>query len=105
MKTANKFILIASLILASAVNTAKAETLFSEKGYPYRDLIQRAEQVKIIYSENKQDVTCKVEVNHAEHPWISQDKTTSQDEFNQAPLASCLSRKEAIALLAKTYES
>lgn len=105
MKKLINIALLFSLAGFCAVSNANTTTLFSEKGYPYKDLIQRTESVKIIYTEDNQEVTCKVAVTSHDHNWQSNTKTVNHKAFEQAPLASCLTREEAKNLLAQTYNS
>ena len=105
MKNAFKTIVLLSIAILTPVCNAAIETMYSAKGYPYKDLIERAEEVKIIYSENANSVTCKVAITSTADHWLSDSKTISHKTFAEAPLASCLSREDAKAQLANTYAS
>ena len=105
MKNLIKTPLLLSLIAFSAFTNAAIESKYSTKGYPYKDLIERTQEVKIIYSENTQSITCRVEVTDENSQWLSDSKTISHQTFAEAPLASCLSREDAKNQLAKTYAS
>jgi hypothetical protein len=73
-------------------------------GYPYKLLINRTDIIKIIYSESDDNISCKVIIS-----WNEQELQTSlthitKEQFNKKPLASCLPRKEAKVILARTFD-
>jgi hypothetical protein len=83
--------------------SAQSEQIYSEKGYPYKDVIKRTDTVKIIYTENAQEIACKVLISFANEIYQSAEKAVSKKAFDNAPLASCLARSEAKKILAKTF--
>lgn len=95
------------LLLALSNNLVQANNdiqLYSEAGYPYKNLINKAKAVKILFIENENNIACRVQV-----VWNTQNKTTehlyvSKEQFEQAPLVNCLSRSDAKKLLAKLYQ-
>lgn len=93
--------------LAVIVSSANAETnmLFTEQGYPYKDLVNRSNEVKIIYSEKNNDVSCRVQVALNGTTWKTRNLQVEKREFDSAPLASCLERSKAKQILASTYTS
>lgn len=99
--------------VANAAVTTAADKVYTGKGYPYKNLIHKAEKVRIHYVEDDSNlatdsekgnyVNCQVEVN-----WADNERTTSQvrvakSEFDKEPLASCLPRKLAKQYLADIY--
>ena len=105
MKNLLKYSTIASLLIVSAISNAEQNNLYTEKGYPYKDLVLRSQEVKLIYSQNDQNITCKVSVDTGKGATILQSHIVEPDKFQQAPLASCLLREDAIELLAETFRS
>lgn len=100
-------VLIFSLLMGAYTAISYANTvhekLYSEKGYPYKELIQRSDSVKIFYTEKDALVNCKVEVNNQQDVWTSTAVSITKDSFTEAPLASCLKRNKAKEILASTY--
>lgn len=95
--------LILSLTLTSGFVYAETEMLYSEKGYPYKNLINRSDKVKIIYSEKDASVDCRVEVELQGTTWKSNSLQVKKQDFETAPLSSCLGREKAKQMLASTY--
>jgi hypothetical protein len=103
-----KFIIMLTVISLNALisnASAQPERIFSEKGYPYKEMIKRTDQVKIIYTENARVVACKVLISFDQGIFESTQKDVSKKAFDSAPLASCLARSEAKTVLAKTFSS
>lgn len=104
MLTKSIFILvIISASLAIAIQANDEIQLYSEAGYPYKNLINKAKAVKILFTEKEESVTCRISVSGD-----SQNKTTekviiSKKQFEQAPLVNCLPRAEAKKLLTFAY--
>ena len=94
---------ITTLLTISSNSMAEYKKVYSEQGYPYKLLINHSESVKIFYRETQQGVTCRVTVNWDNKMAKSDEQNVSQQQFIQAPLASCLPRKDAKAILAKTF--
>jgi len=95
--------LILLLTLNSSVQ-ANQDKLYSAKLHPYNLLLSRTETVKIIYSENKEEIHCKVEVNWKNEQVTSEQVSVNKVAFNKEPLASCLSREKAKNILARTFD-
>jgi len=94
---------ILTLIVINSVQ-ASQEKLYTEKKYPYNLLLTRSDSVKIIYTNNKEYINCKVEVNWKNEMVTSLKTRVSKLKFNKEPLASCLPREQAKIILAKTFE-
>lgn len=95
-------ILVASTLMVT-IAQAKADKVYSAQGYPYKLLINRADEVKIFYREHKEGISCHVQVSRNREKMISANVEVSAEQFEQLPLASCLPRKAAKALLANTF--
>lgn len=102
----NKSLYIAILSTAFFINSIQANDeiqLYSEAGYPYQNLINKAKTVKILFTDKNEHVYCRIRVE-----WSTQDRTTervqvTKAQFKQKPLVSCLPRAEAKKLLANVY--
>ncbi|MGS2721595.1 hypothetical protein [Paraglaciecola aestuariivivens] len=103
-----KYILITASLITTlstiSVAQAKLNKIYSNQNYPYKQLIHRSESVKLIYSENQASITCKVAVQHKENLHQTAPLEVSKQKFSAAPLASCLPRQQAKALLASTFK-
>jgi len=96
--------LILSILLLNSPVQASQEKLYSAKKYPYNLLLSKTDSVKIIYTKNKEGIDCKVEINWQNEVMTTQQTRVSKLEFNKEPLATCLPRKKAKIILAKTFE-
>ena len=83
---------------------ANVEKVFTEQGYPYKQLVQRSDTVKLIYSQDGHNVTCKVAIEHKGQASTTPKQTISAAKFADKPLASCLKRDAAKSLLAMTFK-
>lgn len=105
MKKLTLILMFISLNAIISNASAQSEKIYSEKGYPYKEVINRTNEVKIIYTENSQQVACKVLISLQNGTYQSTEKEVSKKAFDSAPLASCLARSEAKTVLAKTFSS
>ncbi|GLX77118.1 hypothetical protein tinsulaeT_04580 [Thalassotalea insulae] len=104
MKILNTAIILALTLLYSNLSQATEEKIYSAMGYPYQLLLTRTESVKIIYSENNDNIACKVEVSWADKYVLTEPTQVSHKNFNEKPLANCLPRKTAKSILSQTFE-
>jgi len=95
--------LLAYTTLTSTVQAAEGK-LTSAMGYPYKLLINRANSIKIIYSENSNNIDCKVVFNWNDQKLVSQSMLVSRENFKDEPLASCLTREKAKSMLKVTFQ-
>jgi len=84
--------------------TDTLEKVYTEAGYPYADLVRRAELVQIIYSQNGENMTCRAQVMRNTQILRGQTNRVKQQDFIAKPLRACLSRVEAKKLLKKIYQ-
>lgn len=93
-------------MVAGHQQSQNSNILYSSKGYPYQNLLNKTQTglIKIIYSESQDNVECSVELELDDLQLKSQSRTTTKDKFTQAPLASCLQRKQAKAWLKVLYK-
>lgn len=97
--------ILTSVAFASGFVYAETEMLYTEKGYPYKNLVDRSEQVKIIYSKVGTGIDCRVEVELDGTTWKTDNIQVNQQDFDTAPLSSCLNRDKAKQMLASTFAS
>ncbi len=111
-----KSVLLMTVLFGQVTNasiTTAADKVYTGKGYPYKNLIHKAEQVRIHYveddsklaanSEKGNYVNCRVEVNWGENERQSSQVRVTKSEFDAEPLASCLPRKLAKQYLADIH--
>jgi len=104
MKLFYLFTIISILVLPTAHVKAELSKLYSNKGYPYNLLISRTDSIKIIYSEKEESIHCRVEINWGNNKLVSNEVQTESKTFDDMPLASCLTRKQAKTILASTFD-
>lgn len=97
-------------VLLSVITSGHAlanvnHNLTDSSGYPYRDLVQRFDEVKIRYSDADElnRINCSVEVKLQSQGFTASTQTARAKDFDSTPLKTCISRGEAIELLAKTF--
>lgn len=103
---------------AIKVNVDKINTsnkVYTSKGYPYKNLIHRTNEVKIYYSEktsksnghkhSHHSIRCRVEVELEGTIYKSVTKEVDQQSFKAEPLSSCLSRERAKQILSASFSS
>ena len=103
MKAINLILLL--IMVFSQVAVAGQQKLYTSKGYPYNHLINKADEVRIIYIEQDTEVKCRVEVSWQQSEWKSKQHSVNKQQFDQTPLASCLPRKVAKQFLTEIYAS
>jgi hypothetical protein len=118
MKAIYPVLLMISLL--SQVAVAGQDKLYTSKGYPYKNLVSMAEQVRIVYvdeglkapstvaadidnGDEDSYVSCRVEVNWQDNERKSNQYRVKKSVFDEAPLASCLPRKLAKQFLSDIY--
>lgn len=107
----NRMTLVTLMFFSLITNVevmAKTDTeadLWVNSGFPYKNLVQRYDQVKIHYSDlpDKGQVRCRVELVNDSTSSASQYLVVSQKRFQSKPLQSCIDRQHAIEALEVTY--
>jgi hypothetical protein len=100
------FLILTLTLLFSLSTLAKIkheERLYTPEGYPYAALLQRVDEVKLIFTEGENNVRCRVEVSLNGKIWRGVSNTAEKQEFQRKPLNSCMAREEAKQLLADTF--
>ncbi|AZZ95821.1 hypothetical protein [Pseudoalteromonas sp. R3] len=97
------FVLIGLLVSNGvyAQSTIMADKVYTSEGYPYKNLIMKAERVELIYSEEDSITTCRVKVHSNNKVLESNNVSISQEDFSSAPVTQCLARKTAKAFLSQ----
>lgn len=102
-----RLLTLASILLftsaSSLAELSQTEKVYAQKGYPYEGLIDRSEQVTILYTKAEENISCRVKVSQNGQIWLGEEHNTSLKKFTQKPLRACMNREEAKKLLAKTF--
>lgn len=111
--TVIKSIVTSIVLFSSFANTTVAgihstsqsqiDEVYTSKGYPYKNLLNRSKQVKIFYRQGDNNIHCRVEVAVGDTIVKSATSEVNQLSFETTPLSSCLSRDQAKQLLASTF--
>lgn len=102
-----KILTLASAMLFTSTSSLaelnQTEKVYTQNGYPYEGLVDRSEEVTILYTEKADTVSCRVKVSQKGQIWEGKERNTSLKKFTQKPLRACLDRVEAKKLLANTF--
>ena len=102
MKFVPGFVLMSLFMLQNAF--AEEMHLYTEKGYPYKNLVHKADQIRLLFNESNQPVDdnagqntiqCRVEVSWQGQVSMSEPLKVTVRQFDESPLASCLTREVA----------
>ncbi len=96
---------ISFIILFIYCNLAFADqiTIDTANNYPYKNLINRTNIVKVFYIENDGGYKCRVEVLLNNIKWTTVEKEVHKDIFNNDILSHCLPREKAEKILFQTF--
>ncbi|MBD1583751.1 hypothetical protein [Pseudoalteromonas sp. S16_S37] len=86
---------------ASYANTQAVEQINTTEGYPYKNVIFKAQRVELHYSELENGIECRVNVVGDEQQHSGDTQQVSHKKFQQSPMAACLTRTTAKQILAK----
>ncbi|GEK11264.1 hypothetical protein [Pseudoalteromonas peptidolytica] len=87
------------VVFSSHAISTPAERVFTDAGYPYKNLIMKAEKVELIYSEEQDKTTCQVNVYSGDLLHQGEAKEVPANKFLRMPVQSCLSRENAKRIL------
>lgn len=96
-------LVIVSIFIVMTIQANDEIQLYSQAGYPYKNLINKAKSVKILFTDSPNEVTCRVDVLLTSEHKTTEKVTISKANFEQAPLVNCLPRKAAKKLLTLAY--
>ncbi|MCF2856148.1 hypothetical protein L1286_01565 [Pseudoalteromonas sp. SMS1] len=88
-----------TIAFTSAAQQVQTDRVFTNAGYPYKNLIMKAERVELIYSEEQHKTTCRVKVYKAGTLHEGAPMEVSSKAFSDAPVKSCLARHNAKQIL------
>lgn len=94
---------ITSIFIVMTIQANDEIQLYSEADYPYKNLINKAKAVKILFTEREESVICRVSVSGDTQNKTTEKVIISKKQFEQAPLVNCLPRAEAKKLLTFAY--
>jgi hypothetical protein len=98
-----KTMYLISVFLFCNLANAKHLTVERADSYPYKNLINRTDSIKVFYIMNGGSVSCKVEAVSDNMMWVSPEKTISKELFYNDPLSNCLSQDKARQILSQTF--
>lgn len=98
-----KIIAFASFLLVSNLAGAENITVHTASSYPYENLINRSHNVKVFYTTNDENISCRVEVVLDSMTWTSAEKEINKEFFNHDLLSNCLSKEAAEQILFQTF--
>lgn len=96
-------IVIVGFFVAMTIQANDEIKVYSEASYPYKNLIHKASSVKILFTDSKDGVICRVNVLLAKEEKLTEKVLVSKKQFAKAPLASCLPRSKAKKILSLAY--
>ncbi|TQF67565.1 hypothetical protein [Pseudoalteromonas luteoviolacea] len=88
-----------TIAFTSSAQQVQTERVFTNAGYPYKNLIMKAERVELIYSEDEDKTNCRVKVYKSGKLHESAPMEVSSKAFSSDPVQSCLARKNAKQIL------
>jgi hypothetical protein len=98
-----KTIYLVSVFLFCNLAGAEHFTVERADNYPYENLINRTDSLKVFYIMNGGSFSCKVEAVLDNMMWVSPEKIISKEFFYNDPLSNCLSREKAKQILSQTF--
>jgi len=96
-------ILLLTLLSVSNLVSAEQFTVVKADNYPYKDLINRSDAVKVLYTKNNGIVNCQVEVALDNMKWVSKEKTIDVENIVDDLFCECLPKESAQQLLTHTF--
>lgn len=97
-----KYAIILAFPLAAFASTSEqvqTEKVFTDAGYPYKNLIMKAEKVELVYSEEQNKTTCRVKVYSGDVLHEGEPMEISAKTFSTDPVKGCLARQNAKHIL------
>ncbi|MBQ4834963.1 MULTISPECIES: hypothetical protein [Pseudoalteromonas] len=83
----------------SVAQQVQVERIFTNAGYPYKNLIMKAEKVELVYTDKQDKTTCRVKVYKGDTLHQGEQVEISSKAFSNNPVKSCLARKNAKQIL------
>lgn len=82
-------------------NEVKQLTHENTAGYPYEQLIARADSIKILFSESEEIITCSAALEYKNQAIVSEPVKVLKNRFKVRPFKACLNTTQARKWLAK----
>jgi len=98
-----KSMLITSFLLSCNLANATIITIHSANNYPYKNLVERTDIIKVFYTTNGGEQRCRVEVISKKMKWTSAEKKVGKYISDKSKLSNCLSIKKAEQILLQTF--
>ncbi|PKG82055.1 hypothetical protein CXF85_14155 [Colwellia sp. 75C3] len=92
-----------SLVIFSNLVSAGQITVYAATNYPYKNLINRTDVVKVFYTTTEGIHKCRVEIVLNSMKWTSMEKELHNNVLNDDILPNCLSRDKAEKILFQTF--
>jgi len=88
---------LSNWVIAEQITVIKADN------YPYKHLINRSDEVKVLYTNDNGVVNCKIEVALDNMKWVSKEKIINVENIVDDLFCECLPKESAQQLLAQTF--
>jgi hypothetical protein len=102
MKKAILILIIIGFNNQAWANDVKQLSYENTEGYPYEQLINRVDSLKIIFSESENIITCSASMEYKNQEILSKPVKVLKNRFKVRPLKACLTTKQARSWLATT---
>jgi len=98
-------VITAVLLITCSINAATRTIDKTEmtNTTPYTELVKRSDNVKIFYTDDLEQINCRVEIILGNQLWKTSSQKTDKQTFLDKPLMSCLSHEKAKQLLSRTF--
>ena len=107
MKNILKTLTIISVFMSSysLANINSKPDLYVASGFPYKNLVERYEVVKIHYQDVDEDgvISCRVELVSNNQTSETENRQVKAKHFAAKPLKSCIDRSVAITALKQVF--
>ncbi|KGJ95234.1 hypothetical protein [Colwellia psychrerythraea] len=98
-----KNVIIVSLLVFCNLTSANNITVDKVNNYPYKNLINRTDDIKIFYITRDGSQTCNVEIILKNMKWTSIEMEVKKENFNDDILSNCLTKDKAEIILFQTF--
>jgi len=102
IKSITNILLLAVLSISNLVS-AEHITVVKADNYPYKNLINRSDAVRVLYTKNNGVVNCKIEVALDNMKWSSKEQIINEENIVDDLFCECLPKESAQQLLTQTF--
>lgn len=96
---------IASVLSGANATDVNEDTFLTVEDYPYDYLVRLSDKVLIHYSDVKEGVKCRTEVQHKGETWSSNYVIVETYKFRKDAFRACYKRSEAKASLTRVFSN